>query len=76
MRPSVMKLIQKLPKTFNVIEEFARLQPQRKMVLCDHLFIKGYDSFENTVRTIWPAAQERDVQKLEKFMILLKKTAH
>jgi hypothetical protein len=76
MRPSVTKLIRKLPKNFNVIEEFAGLKPQRKIVLCDHLFVKGYESFENTVQTIWPKASAQDVKKLEKFLVLLKKTAH
>ncbi len=76
MRSTVTSLIRKLPKQLNIIEEFAVLNPRRKLLLCDHLFIKGHESFENTVKALWPQAREMDIKKLEKFLILLKKTAH
>ena len=65
----------KTPK-LNIIEEFAGLTPNRKMVLCDRLFNDGMEAYERTVKTIWPNASSQDVQKLQKFIILLKKTAH
>lgn len=62
--------------TFNVIEEFSMLSGARKMLLCDHLFIEGRPVFEKTVKVLWPQAQAQDIKKLEKFLQLLRKTAH
>lgn len=76
MRSTVTRLVRKIPKTLNIIEEFASLNPRRKILLCDHLFVKSYESFEETVKLLWPQAVAQDVKKLEKFLILLKKTAH
>ena len=63
-------------KKLHVIEAFAGLSPKRKMALADHLFVQGYESFEKMVKLIWPTAEEKDAKKLEKFLILLKQTAH
>lgn len=61
---------------FNIIEEFSTLSGARKMLLCDHLFVEGRPVFEKTVRVLWPQAQAADMKKLEKFLHLLRKTAH
>lgn len=62
--------------TFNIIEEFASLSPQRKMSLCDRLFSESREAFQSTARLLWPQAKEIDLKKLENFMVLLKNTAH
>ena len=61
---------------FSIIEEFAHLNPNRKLALCDDLFIKGRSVFKNTVKLLWPDARPMDVKKLESFITLLKATAH
>jgi len=63
-------------KNFAIIEEFAALDAPKKMLLCDHLFCDGHSTFRNTVDLLWPQARPADVKKLEKFLILLKNTAH
>ena len=61
---------------FNIIEEFSALAGARKMLVCDHLFVEGRAVFEKTVKVLWPQAQAADIKKLEKFLHLLRKTAH
>lgn len=76
MTSNVEDILQKAEQPFNVIEEFAALSPKRKVLLCDHLFAEGPHTFRQTVKLIWPEAQSRDMKKLEKFLIVLKKAAH
>lgn len=76
MHSSMKHILKSARQPLNIIEEFAALSPQRKVLLCDHLFSDGFDTFENTVKLLWPEAKEQDIKKLEKFLILLKKTAH
>ncbi|MDB2682987.1 hypothetical protein N9Z27_01900 [Alphaproteobacteria bacterium] len=70
------KFVPKNTSDFYIIEEFAALESARKMLLCDHLFVDGYDTFYKTVELLWPQAKYADTKKLEKFLILLKNTAH
>ncbi len=76
MKANVQHLIDIAQPHFNIIEEFAQLTAQRKMLLCDHLFSEGYVTYRSTVKLLWPQAEERHMRKLEKFLILLKETAH
>jgi hypothetical protein len=45
------------------------------MLLCDHLFFEGPVTFQKTVELLWPEAQSADIAKLEKFLVLLRRTA-
>lgn len=76
MRTSVEDILYKAEQPFNVIEEFAALSPKRKILLCDHLFAEGAHTYRQTVKLLWPEATMRDMKKLEKFLIVLKKAAH
>jgi hypothetical protein len=76
MLPSLHTVLKQAEQPFNIIEEFAVLDVRQKILLCDHLFIEGYHSFERTVKLLWTRTSERDVKKLEAFLRLLKKTAH
>ena len=76
MHSTVKSLLGKEQQSFNIIEEFATLSPQRKVLLCDHLFSDGRSTYALTVELLWPEAGAKDMKKLEKFLILLKKTAH
>ncbi|MEZ5813821.1 MAG: hypothetical protein R3E13_03740 [Alphaproteobacteria bacterium] len=76
MYGSLKDLIKSAEKPFNIIEEYAALNPKRKVLLCDHYFVEGHGAFENTVNLLWPEATERDMKKLGNFLILLKNTAH
>lgn len=76
MHSAVRNILSVSEQSFNIIEEFAALSPKRKVLLCDHLFAEGRATFENTVQLLWPEAKHKDMKKLEKFLILLKKTAH
>jgi len=58
---------------FNIIEEFASLAPNRKAILCDHLYSEGRSTFQNTVKLLWPEAKATDMKKLEKFIYMLRK---
>lgn len=71
-----LKLLQQSQEPFHIIEEFSALSPKRKMLLCDHLFIEGKKTFNSTVSLLWPEATNTDIKKLEKFLQLLKNTAH
>lgn len=73
---SMQDLIESTQKPFSILEEFVALSPKRKVLLCDHLFIEGRRTFRKTVKLLWPEASAMDMRKLEKFMILLKSTAH
>ncbi|MCK6418491.1 MAG: hypothetical protein L6Q57_06080 [Alphaproteobacteria bacterium] len=68
-------LLQQAAQPFNIIEEFAALNPKRKILLCDHLFFEGPATFEKTVQLLWPESTASDSNKLEKFLVLLRKTA-
>jgi len=70
------ELLKQADEPFNIIEEFSALNGKRKILLCDHLFIEGRTTFENTVKLLWGEAQQSDIRKLEKFLQLLKKAAH
>lgn len=72
----ISDLIEQAEQPFSIIEEFSALSPKRKVLLCDHLFVEGYETFTSTVHLLWPEAEAKDVRKLEKFLILLKRTAH
>lgn len=63
-------------RAFNVIEEFSALTPRRKVLLCDHLFTEGRQSFYNTVELLWPQATAIDARKLEKFLFSLRNKSH
>lgn len=68
-------LLQNL-ENFNIIEEFAALSAPRKLSLCDSLFSEGAQAYTKAVLALWPRATAQDISKLEKFLILLKKSAH
>ena len=76
MHSSVKHLLKRAKQPLNIIEEFAALSPQRKVLHCDLLFSDGFDTFHSTITLLWPDATMQDAKKLEKFLILLKKTAH
>ncbi len=76
MRTTANDILMKAEQPFNVIEEFAALSPKRKVLICDHLFAEGPHTFRQTVKLLWPEAEPRDMKKLEKFLIVLKKAAH
>ncbi len=76
MSANVQHLFPQAQSSFSIIEEFANLPAVRKMVLCDHLFVEGYPSYERTVELLWPQADSDDISKLEKFLMLMKHSAH
>lgn len=61
---------------FNIIEEFAGLNARRKLALCDRLYCEGQEAYRKTVRALWPQASSEDMNKLEKFLLVIKKPAH
>ncbi len=68
-------LLKQAQQPFSIIEEFAALSAKRKVLLCDHLFTEGRETFQNTVKLLWPEAAPLDLKKLESFLVLLKKSA-
>lgn len=73
---SVQDLLARAEQPLNIIEEFAALNPKRKMLLCDHLFSESFSTFTNTVKLLWPEARDKDVKKLQKFLEVLRAAAH
>lgn len=69
---NIEDLLQSATQPFSIIEEYAALSPKRKFLLCDQLFIEGERSFENMVRLLWPEAEGVDIQKLQKFLVLIR----
>lgn len=61
---------------FNIIEEYAALSANRKMSLCDSLFVDGRSRFQNMVKLLWPEANGYDTKKLEKFLNLIRVSSH
>jgi len=76
MHATLRDLIKRAEQPFNIIEEYAALNPKRKVLLCDHYFVEGARSFEKTVSLLWPEAKRQDMKKLANFLILLKNAAH
>ncbi len=76
LRKSILEILKSAEEPFSIIEEFAALNSKRKILLCDHLFMEGRVTFQNTVRLLWPEADEADMKKLEKFLTVLKAKAH
>lgn len=66
-------ILKSAERPFNIIEEFSSLSPKRKMLLCDYLFLESRQTFEATVKLLWPEAGHRDMKKLQSFLNLLKK---
>jgi hypothetical protein len=73
---NIEQLLKSAEQPFSIIEEFAALSPKRKVLLCDLLFSESRQAFQNTVTLLWPEAEQRDMKKLEKFLMLLKQAAH
>lgn len=71
---SISDMLRSAERPFNIIEEYAALSPKRKFLLCDHLCFDGEPVFRNTVSLLWPEAEEQDIEKLKKFILLLKST--
>ena len=65
---------QSMQDEFSIIAEFETLSYKSKVLLCDQLLQEGEDVFSGTVRMMWPQAKTQDVQKLEKFLILLQRS--
>lgn len=76
MYASIKDLMRSAEQPFNIIEEYVALSPKRKVLLCDHFFVEGRETFANTVTLLWPEAGKADIKKLGNFLILLKNTAH
>lgn len=60
--------IAQLRASFNILQAFHALDPQRKMALYDRLM--GSDSIESKriVRLMWPQANDNDVVNLSNFL--------
>ena len=76
MKTQISTALKQAEQKFNIIEEYAALSPERKVLLCDHLFIEGRSTFASTVRLLWDGAEDKDIKKLRMFLQLLKKTAN
>ncbi len=76
MYNTIRDLIKSAEQPFNIIEEYAALSPKRKVLICDHFFVEGRDTYEGTVKLLWPEATKQDMKKLGNFLILLKSTSH
>lgn len=76
MYNTIRDLMKSAEQPFSIIEEYAALSPRRKLLLCDHYFVEGRETYENTVRVLWPEATKKDMKKLGNFLIILKNTAH
>lgn len=59
---------------FRIIEEFIGLSTHRRLLLCEQLYVEGPDYFRGTVGLLWPQATNKDVKKLEKFLLVLRET--
>lgn len=76
MLGNVSQLLRSAERPFNIIEEYAALSPKRKVLLCDHLFVEGKTKYQNMVTLLWPEANNQDMKKLEKFLILIKNASN
>jgi hypothetical protein len=76
MYAKIDDILRSAEQPFSIIEEFATLSPKRKVLLCDHLFSQSRSVFQKTVKLLWPEAQIKDMRKLERFLMILKNTAH
>ena len=76
MYATIRELLKSAEQPLNIIEEYAALSPKRKVLLCDHYFVEGRETYENTVRLLWPEATKKDMKKLGNFLVLLKNTSH
>jgi len=72
MNDSFQEISREIDQPFHVVEAFSSLNPKRKVLLCDHLFVEGRQAFYNTVELLWPQASAQDAKKLEKFLYSLK----
>lgn len=61
---------------FGIIEEYVTLASNRKVLLCDYLFLEDLERFEKLVQTIWPQADQQDIRKLENFLKLIRVSSH
>lgn len=61
-------------KAFRIIEEFIGLSTRRRLLLCEQLYLEGPDYFRGTVGLLWPQATNKDVKKLETFLLVLRET--
>jgi hypothetical protein len=75
MHANVREILDRGDQPFNIIEEFSKLTPRRKVLVCDHLFSEGRITFQQTVNLLWPEATTQDMRTLEKFLHTLKREA-
>lgn len=69
---NVKVLLDEVSDVFNIVEEYKALNPKRKLLLCDHLFLEGRKAFQGTVEMFWPEADDQDMRTLEKFLTKMK----
>jgi hypothetical protein len=75
MHASIREILDRGEKPFDIVEAFGSLTSRRKVLVCDHLFLEGRRTFEQTVALLWPEARPRDVKILEKYLNALKRSA-
>jgi hypothetical protein len=73
MNANIYNIFRYQSYSFNIIEKFAALSAKRKMFLCDLLFSEGSEALRKTAGRLWPQATPQDLQKLERFLLLIKK---
>ena len=54
--------------SFDIVNAFQSLDPNRQIVICDQLFHNQRSSFKNTLNLLFPKADNHDVARLEKFL--------
>lgn len=72
----LQELLEEAAHQFNIVEEFKALNPRRKLLICEHLFLEGRAAFHGTVDMFWPEADEQDMKTLEKFLYSSKSRAN
>ena len=73
---SALEFLESQQPSFDIVEEYKFLKASRQSALCDHLFMERPERFRDTVALLWPNAQKKDIQHLERYLQRLKKRAH
>lgn len=63
-------------KEFSIIEEYAALNANKKIILLDTLLNEGINQFQKRVKAIWPDVEEHEIQKLDQFLNLVRVASH
>lgn len=70
---NIRDILERGDAPFDIVAAFEALSTRRKVALCDRLFRENRAAFRQMANVLWPDVPPRDLRKLERFLMTMKK---